>query len=135
MMGNLKWGKLFVLVSTLTLGLGVKVAAEPWNKPIPEPTSESTPQTIKLADELTKAGAKMFGAHWCPACKEQLRLFGKQAGRELDYVECGMPDKYPLQVQQCSEAKIKTIPTWTKPGSKNLLGVQSISNLESWSKL
>ena len=106
-MGNLKGGKLLVLVSTLTLGLSVKVAAEPWNKPIPEPTSESTPQTIKLADQLTKAGAKMFGAHWCPACKEQLRLFGKQAGRELDYVECGMPDKYPLQVQQCSEAEIR----------------------------
>ena len=115
MMGNIKRGKLFVLVSILTLGLVVEVAAEPWNKPIPEPTSESTPQTIKLADELTKAGAKMFGAHWCPACKEQIRLFGKQAGRELNYVECGMPDKYPLQVQQCSEAKIKTIPTWTKP--------------------
>ena len=134
-MGNLKVFKLLVLVSSLSLDLGFKMAAavEPWNKPIPEPTSESTPQTSKLADQLTKAGAQMFGAHWCPACKEQLRLFGKQAGRELNYVECGMPDKYPLQVQQCKEAGIKTIPTWTKPGSKNLLGVQSISSLESWS--
>ena len=134
-MRNLKRVKCLVLISSLTLGLGVKVSAKPWNKPIPEPNSESTPQSIKLAEQLNKAGAKFFGAHWCPACKEQLRLFGKQAGRKLYYVECGMPDKYPSQVEQCKEAGIKTIPTWTRPGSNRLEGVQSINNLESWSKL
>ena len=123
------------LISSFTLVLEVKVSAEPWNKPITEPNSESTPQSIKVADLLSTAGAKFFGAHWCPACKEQLKLFGKEAGRKLNYVECGMPDKYPLQVKQCKEADIKTIPTWKRPGSSNLEGVQTIKKLESWSKL
>ncbi len=134
-MSILKRVKYMTLISSFTLILEVKVSAEPWNKPITEPNSESTPQSIKVADLLSTAGAKFFGAHWCPACKEQLRLFGKEAGRKLNYVECGMPDKYPLQVKQCKEADIKTIPTWTRPGSNSLEGVQTIKRLESWSKL
>ena len=134
-MRNLKRVKCLVLISSLTLGLGVKVSTKPWNKPIPEPNSESTPQSIKLAEQLNKAGAKFFGAHWCPACKEQMKLFGKQAGQRLNYVECGLPDKYPDQVRQCRDAKVQSIPTWTQPGSTRLEGVQSISSLERWSGL
>ena len=116
-------------------GTSLKAAAQPWNQPIPEPSTESTPQTIQLADQLNSVGAKFFGAHWCPACKEQMKLFGKQAGRRLDYVECGLPDKYPDQVSQCRDARIQSIPTWTRPGSTRLEGVQSINTLERWSEL
>ena len=116
-------------------GSSLKVAAQPWNHPIPEPAAESTARTIQLADQLNAVGAKFFGAHWCPACKEQMRLFGKQAGRRLDYVECGLPEKYPDQVSQCRDARIQSIPTWTRPGSKRLEGVQSINILEHWSGL
>ena len=117
----------------IALGLSVKVAAQPWNQPIPEPATESTPQTIKLANQLNKVGAKFFGAYWCPACKEQMKLFGKQAGRKLNYVECGRPDIYPDQVSQCRDAKIESIPTSTRPGKNRLEGVQSINALEQWS--
>ena len=113
----------------------VRVAAQPWNQPIPEPTTESTEQTIKLAEQLNNVGARFFGAHWCPACKEQMKLFGKQAGRRLNYVECGLPEKYPDQVSQCRDARIQSIPTWTRPGSTRLEGVQSINTLERWSGL
>ena len=109
--------------------------AQNWNQPIPEPATESTEQTIKLADQLNRVGARFFGAHWCPACKQQMKLFGKQAGRQLNYVECGRPDEFPDQVEQCREAKIQSIPTWTQPGSKRLEGVQSINTLEHWSGL
>ena len=116
-------------------GSSLKVAAQPWNQPIPQPATESTPQTIELADQLNTVGAKFFGAHWCPACKEQMKLFGKQAGRRLNYVECGLPEKYPEQVNQCRDAGIQSIPTWTRPGSTRLEGVQSIKTLERWSGL
>ena len=122
-------------MAVLAAGSCLGVAAQTWNQPIPEPATESTEQTIKLADQLNKVGAKFFGAHWCPACKEQMRLFGKQAGRRLDYVECGLPEKYPDQVSQCRDARIQSIPTWTRPGSKRLEGVQSINKLERWSGL
>ena len=123
------------LITVLTAASCTSVAAQTWNQPIPEPASESTEQTIKLADQLNKIGAKFFGAHWCPACKTQMKLFGKQAGQRLNYVECGLPDKYPEQVRQCRDAKIQSIPTWTRPGSARLEGVQSITTLENWSGL
>lgn len=116
-------------------GGSLKVAAQPWNQPIPEPATESTAQTIQLADQLNAVDAKFFGAHWCPACKKQMKLFGKQAGRRLNYVECGLPEKYPDQVRQCRDAQIQSIPTWTRPGSARLEGVQSINTLEHWSGL
>jgi len=116
-------------------GGSLKVAAQPWNQPIPEPATESTAQTIQLADQLNAVDAKFFGAHWCPACKKQMKLFGKQAGRLLNYVECGLPEKYPDQVRQCRDAQIQSIPTWTRPGSARLEGVQSINTLEHWSGL
>jgi Zn ribbon nucleic-acid-binding protein len=116
-------------------GSSLKVTAQPWNQPIPQPATESTPQTIELADQLNTVGAKFFGAHWCPACKEQMKLFGKHAGARLNYVECGLPDKYPKQVSQCRDAGIQSIPTWTRPGSTRLEGVQSINTLERWSGL
>ena len=127
--------RFLALMAVVTAGLGTAAAAQTWNQPIPEPATESTAQTIKLAEQLNKVGAKFFGAYWCPACKEQMKLFGKQAGRDLNYVECGLPDKYPDQVNQCREAMIQSIPTWTQPGSKRLEGVQSIITLERWSGL
>ena len=127
--------KTLAFMAVIALSTNVNVAAETWNKPIPEPATESTPQSIKLADQLNNVGAKFFGAYWCPACKEQMKIFGKQAGRKLQYVECGLPDKYPAQVKQCSKANIQSIPTWTRPGSTRLEGVQSIHKLERWSGL
>ena len=109
--------------------------SQPWNQAIPEPATESTAQTIQLADQLNEVGARFFGAHWCPACKEQMRLFGKQAGRNLNYVECGRPEKYPDQLRQCRDENIRSIPTWTRPGSTRLQGVQSINTLKRWSGL
>lgn len=122
-------------LALLAMSSSLKVGAQPWNHPIPAPATESTAQTFQLTDQLNAVGAKFFGAHWCPACKEQMRLFGKQAGGRLNYVECGLPDKYPDQVSQCRDARIQSIPTWTRPGATRLEGVQSIDTLERWSGL
>ena len=127
--------EILAFMAVITLGSSMKVSAQTWNQPIPEPATESTQRTIELAEQLNKIGAKFFGAHWCPACKEQMKLFGKQAGRELNYVECGLPDKYPDHLKQCRDENIRSIPTWTRPASSRLEGVQSINTLESWSGL
>lgn len=127
--------RVLTLVAAMAGTLCTAAAAQPWDQPIPEPATESTQQTIKLAEQLNTVGARFFGAHWCPACKEQMKLFGKQAGANLNYVECGLPDKYPYQIRQCRDENIRSIPTWTRPGSTRLQGVQSINTLERWSGL
>ena len=127
--------RVLTLVAAMAGTLCTAAAAQPWDQPIPEPATESTEQTIKLAEQLNTVSARFFGAHWCPACKEQMKLFGKQAGANLNYVECGLPDKYPDQLRQCRDENIRSIPTWTRPGSTRLQGVQSINTLESWSGL
>ena len=127
--------RVLTLVAAMAGTLCTAAAAQPWDQPIPEPARESTQHTIKLAEQLNTVGARFFGAHWCPACKEQMKLFGKQAGANLNYVECGLPDKYPDQLRQCRDENIRSIPTWTRPGSTRLQGVQSINTLERWSGL
>ena len=127
--------RVLTLVAAMAGTLCTAAAAQPWDQPIPEPATESTAQTIKLAEQLNMVGARFFGAHWCPACKEQMKLFGKQAGANLNYVECGLPYKYPDQLRQCRDENIRSIPTWTRPGSTRLQGVQSINTLERWSGL
>ena len=127
--------RVLTLMAAMAGTLWTAAAAQPWDQPIPEPATESTAQTIKLAEQLNTVGARFFGAHWCPACKEQMKLFGKQAGANLNYVECGLPDKYPDQLRQCRDENIRSIPTWTRPGSTRLQGVQSINTLERWSGL
>ena len=134
-MNHLRGIDFLACLAVIAWGSSLKVAAQSWNQPIPEPSTESTPQTIILANQLSKVEAKFFGAHWCPACKEQMKIFGKQAGRDLNYVECGLPDKYPDQVNQCRDENIRSIPTWTRPGSLRLEGIQSINTLERWSGL
>ena len=127
--------RVLTLVAAMAGTLCTAAAAKQWDQPIPEPATESTEHTIKLAEQLNTVGARFFGAHWCPACKEQMKLFGKQAGANLNYVECGLPDKYPDQLRQCRDENIRSIPTWTRPGSTRLQGVQSIDTLERWSRL
>lgn len=83
--------------------------------PIPV-TSASTPATIALADHLTKAGAVMYTAYWCPHCHEQKELFGKEATARLKIVECA-PDGRNSQAELCASKKIQGYPSWEIKGS------------------
>ena len=51
-------------------------------------TSESTRESIELAKYLKDNGVIKYSAYWCPNCLNQSELFGKQAYRELNVVEC-----------------------------------------------
>ena len=56
-------------------------------------TSESPRESIELAKHLKDNGVVKYSAYWCPNCLNQSELFGKQAYRELNVVECSRDGK------------------------------------------
>ena len=90
-------------------------------------TSESTKESIELAKYLTDKGVVKYSAYWCPNCLNQSELFGKQAYKELNVVECAR-DGINSQTQLCIDKKIKGFPTWEING-KLILGVLSLKEL------
>lgn len=59
---------------------------------------------------LSKSGAKMYGAWWCPHCADQKELFG-YAFQYVNYVECSPPGQR-TQNEVCKQAGLKGYPTW-----------------------
>ncbi len=59
---------------------------------------------------LSASGAKMYGASWCPHCKEQKEMFGK-SWQYMEYVECSTPDGNEF-LEVCQKANITQYPTW-----------------------
>ena len=90
-------------------------------------TSESTKESIELAKFLNNKGVVKYSAYWCPNCLNQGELFGKQAYKELNVVECAR-DGINSQTQLCIDKKIKGFPTWEING-KLILGVLSLNEL------
>ena len=90
-------------------------------------TSQSTKESIKFAKYLKDKGVVKYSAYWCPNCLNQSELFGKQAYRELNVVECAR-DGINSQTQLCIDKQIKGFPTWEING-KLLLGVLSLKEL------
>ena len=90
-------------------------------------TSESTKETIMFAKYLKDNGVVKYSAYWCPNCLNQSELFGKQAYKELNVVECAR-DGINSQTQLCIDKKIKGFPTWEING-KLILGVLSLKEL------
>ena len=86
-------------------------------------TSESTREAIELVRHLMVK----YSSYWCPNCLNQSELFGKQAYRELNVVECAR-DGINSQTQLCIDKKIKGFPTWEING-KLILGVLSLKEL------
>jgi len=92
-------------------------------------TSESTKESIELAKYLNDYGVGKYSAYWCPNCLNQSELFGMQAYKELNVVECSR-DGINSQTQLCIDKKIKGFPTWEING-KLILGVLSLKELSN----
>ena len=90
-------------------------------------TSESTKETIKFAKYLKDNGVVKYSAYWCPNCLNQSELFGKQAYKELNVVECAN-DAKNSQTQLCIDKKIQGFPSWEING-KIILGVLTLREL------
>jgi uncharacterized membrane protein len=91
---------------------------------------------MQLARYLKSIGAKEYGAYWCPHCYEQKELFGYQAAKELNYMECA-PDGKNSQTALCqkivADVQKQTgqqfgFPTWEING-KFYPGVQKLEKL------
>ena len=87
-------------------------------------TSESTKESIAFAKYLKDTGVVKYSAYWCPNCLNQSELFGKQAYKELNVVECARDGKNS-QTKLCIDKKIKGFPSWEING-KIILGVQTL---------
>jgi len=99
----------------------------------PTQTTNADPKAEAVAVALTKAGVTMYGAWWCPHCKDQKAMFG-DAFKDVHYVECATPDG-KAQTQVCIDAKISSYPTWQLKDGTRKEGVQSLDDLISWAHL
>ena len=92
-------------------------------------TSESTNESLALAKYLKNKGVIKYSAYWCPNCLHQSELFGKQAYKELNVVECARDGKNS-QTQLCIDKKIQGFPSWEING-KIILGIQTLQELSN----
>ncbi|MBW4619844.1 MAG: vitamin K epoxide reductase family protein [Cyanosarcina radialis HA8281-LM2] len=91
-------------------------------------TTTSGADEIALAKHLKQTGAKMYGAWWCPHCYEQKEMFGKEAYKEFNYIECAPQGTNP-QPELCSKVGIKGFPTWEVKGKLVEGGTQKLQKL------
>lgn len=80
-----------------------------------------------LASYLKQVGAKFYGAFWCPYCTKQKEMFGEQAFRQINYIECDPRGNNP-RPDLCRKASIKGFPTWEIKG-KQYPGMRSLEEL------
>ena len=90
-------------------------------------TSESTKESIALAKYLKNNGVVKYSAYWCPNCLDQGELFGKEAYKELNVVECARDGKNS-QTKLCIDKKIEGFPSWEINGNI-IIGVQPLQEL------
>lgn len=88
---------------------------------------DSNIDKLALANHLQSINARFYGAYWCPFCNRQKELFGKEAFRRINYIECDPGGENP-QPQQCESARIESIPTWVING-KQYPGFLSLEQL------
>ncbi|MBW4619843.1 MAG: hypothetical protein KME17_10880 [Cyanosarcina radialis HA8281-LM2] len=91
-------------------------------------TTSSGANEIRLARHLRQSGVKMYGAWWCPHCHEQKMLFGKEAFRQITYVECDLDGQNPNPAL-CVQLGIKSFPTWEINGRLTRGGVENLQTL------
>lgn len=89
-----------------------------------------TPEAVRqeeIATSLSKKGVVLFGGRRCAYTQKQLELFGVNATKQLNFVNCD--DDF----QKCVDAGIEKLPTWDFNGTK-VPGVKSIEDLDVLSR-
>ncbi len=80
-----------------------------------------------FAQCITQAGAKMYGAFWCPHCNDQKASFGS-GWQYVTYIECSTPDGTD-QLPVCAAAGISGYPTWVFADGSRIEGIASFPQL------
>ncbi len=79
-----------------------------------------------FAQCIADAGAKFYGAYWCPHCQDQKKLF--KNSKKLPYVECSTANQQ-AQTQVCIDAKVTGYPTWDFADGTRMDGQQTLEAL------
>jgi len=139
-MGNKKWLIIGIALIVIIAGLGIiffssnKVGDknsktnEPEGGQVSGATTENENSVYKenLAKFLKEKGMILYGAYWCPHCKDQKALFG-DAAKYLDYVECDAKGE-GANPDECVARGIEGYPTWIYEG-KQYSGPQTLEEL------
>ena len=88
----------------------------------------STNQAIELAKYLQSTNTKMYGAFWCPHCSRQKELFGKEAWKYINYIECSNQG-YKSQFATCLTNGIEGYPEWKFGNGKNQGGEMELIDI------
>ncbi len=129
LLGNMKLTYWYIIaMAVIVLGLVIFYAPSKNNSNTDTNTStnDETAKYDTFAQCLSDAGAKFYGAFWCPHCQEQKALFKKS--EKLPYIECSTPDS-EHQTQICIDKGITGYPTWKFADGTELGGVQQFSAL------
>lgn len=96
-------------------------------------SSSAVASKVALASHLKQIGAKFYGTYWCPYCNKQKEMFGQEAFRPINYIECDPKGKNP-QPDLCQQANINGFPTWEIKGQyyPGMLTLQELANLSGY---
>lgn len=90
------------------------------------------PERITRFDDfaqcISDAGAKFYGAYWCPHCQAQKKLL--ENSKKIPYIECSTPDG-KAQTQICLDEKITGYPTWIYGNGTRVDGEQTLEELST----
>jgi glutaredoxin len=128
-------GMITVLLVGL-LGLGGAASADqpvaPSGRAAPAVVSVSSPAKIALAEHLSRTGARVFTAYWCPHCHDQKEAFGEEAAAKLQVIECA-EDGAKSQTALCKQQGVQGYPSWQIKGVLDS-GVKPLNTLADLSR-
>lgn len=108
----------------------ISASSDDSNEFTPPPvTASSNDRALTLAENLKLLNTRFFGAYWCSHCFEQKQTMGKDAMKNIPYIECSAEGKNS-QADVCKKAKVPGYPTW-EIGGKLFPGEMSIDELEN----
>lgn len=96
-------------------------------------SGQSSTAKVALASHLKQVGAKFYGTYWCPYCHKQKELFGEEAMKQVNYIECDEKGKNP-HPDLCQKAKVSSLPTWEIKGQqyRGMLSLEELSDASDY---
>lgn len=88
----------------------------------------SSYQSIELAQHLQRSGAVMYGAYWCPHCRNQKEMFGREAWAFIDYIECA-PQGFGSNSAMCLKQGVDGYPEWQFGNGKRGHGEMTLDKI------
>jgi thiol-disulfide isomerase/thioredoxin len=88
---------------------------------------------VALANHLKRINAKFYATFWCPYCNKQKEMFGEQAFRQINYIECDPRGNNP-RPNLCQKAKIRGFPTWELNNQQypGMLSLEELATLSGY---